>query len=416
MPSSTPAPAAARAASKRSLRPDPPKLAARLLVAAALAGIVLASVSTYVKFQIDSHSGYTSFCNVSEHVNCDDVVTSPYGTLLRIPVSLWAIGFYMVLLGLAIRAAGDASAARDQARSDVFVWSVSGTLFSAYLALVSAFLLGKFCLLCGGLYLVSLLSLVTAFLVASPIGDAMRGIRNRWVAVQDHPALSIGVAVALIAVFGASSWLGAETTKLTKEQIFKSNPQFYEWYTNQTVIDSKIPGGHATGPENAPIELVEFSDFECPHCAQAYVTLKDLLSRYKTQVRFVSHYYPLSSDCNEGMQQKGHEHACQAAVAAECAVQRGQFEVYSSLLFANQGNLGEKWVKEYAKQVGLDGAKFEACLASPEPLQKVKDDAKLGTSLGLRSTPTFFLNNRRIEGNMTYQNWLFAFAVELDKS
>jgi protein-disulfide isomerase/uncharacterized membrane protein len=415
MATQTSEPTSSRARPSSSAHGDPPAYASWLLAAAALGGIVLASVSTYVHHQVTSGSGYTSFCNVNATVNCDTVVSSPYGTLLRIPVSVWAIGFYMVLFGLALRTTAAPSSERDQARSDAFFWSVAGTLFSAYLASVSAFVLKTICLLCGGLYVVSLLSLVAAWLVASPVGEALAGLQNRWNSVRRHPALSMTAVGAIVCVLGASTWLGAET-RLTRDQIFKSNPQFYEWYTNQTVIDTPITGGHARGPEKAPIELVEFSDFECPHCAQAYVTLKDLLSRYKTQIRFVAHSYPLSSDCNAAMQQKGHEHACQAAVAAECAAKGGQFETYSGLLFANQGQLDEKSLKGYAKQAGLESKAFDTCLASPEALELVKEDAKLGERLGIRSTPTFFLNGRKIEGNLTYQNWLSAFAIELDKS
>jgi len=160
---------------------------------------------------------------------------------------------------------------------------------------------------------------------------------------------------------------------------------------------------------------VEFSDFECPHCAQAYMILRDLLPRYQNQIRFTHHHFPLSSDCNETMPDKGHEHACRAAIAGDCAAQAGKFSPYANLLFANQGNLDDKALIDYAKQVGLDVAAFEKCLSSPEAAEHVAEDVKIGAKVGIRSTPTFFINNRKLEGNMPFQNWLYAFAVELDK-
>lgn len=394
---------------------DPPKWATWLLAGNALAGIVLGSVSAWVHHRVtSSHGAYTSFCNVNATINCDTVVTSPYGMLLRIPVSVWAIGFYMVLFGLVLRAGGSSSAERDRARADAFAWTVAGSLFSAYLATISIVVLKTICLLCAGLYVVSLLALGAAWAQASPLAEAAKRLLERWNAVRRRPVLATAVVGTAVGVLAASSWLGAQT-RLTREQVFRTSPQFYDWYTNRPTVDTPTDGGYSQGPDDAPIQLVEFSDFECPSCAQAYMTLKDLLPRYQSEVRFTYHHYPLSSECNPAVQQRGHEHACHAAVAADCAAQGGHFQPFANLLFANQGSLDDKSLLGYAKQAGLDPGAFEQCMSSPAALERVKNDIQLAERLGIRSTPTFFINNRRIEGNMTFEHWLFAFAVELDK-
>jgi protein-disulfide isomerase/uncharacterized membrane protein len=395
---------------------EPPRWSTWLLGLAAVAGLILGSVATWVHHRIVSSGGaYASFCNVNEIINCDSVVTSPYGLLFGVPVSAWAIGFYGILLVLVVAAGGRPSDRRDRARADAFAWAVAGTLFSAYLALISAFVVKALCLICAGLYTVSTVALGAAWIQASPLREAARRLLERWRAVRRHPALSAAVVATGIGVFVLSGWLGAQT-RLTREQVFRSNPQFYDWYTGQPVIGAPIAGGYGQGPENAPIQLVEFSDFECPHCAQAYITLKDLLPRYQNQIRFTYHHFPLSNDCNSAISQKGHEHACRAAVAGDCAAQQGHFQPYANLLFANQGNLDDKSLASYAKQAGLDVDAFEKCLSSAAAAERVADDIKEGQKAGVRSTPTFFINNRRVEGNMTFENWLFAFAVELDKS
>jgi protein-disulfide isomerase/uncharacterized membrane protein len=394
---------------------EPPRWSTWLLGLAAVAGLILGSVATWVHHRIVSSSGaYASFCNVSEIINCDSVLTSPYGSLFGVPVSAWAIGFYGILLVLVVAAGGRPSERRDRVRADAFAWAVAGSLFSAYLALISAFVVKALCLICAGLYTVSTVALGAAWIQASPLRKAAGRLLERWRAVRRHPALSAAVVAIVISIFVLSGWLGAQT-RLTREQVFRSNPQFYDWYTGQPVIGAPIAGGYAQGPENAPIQLVEFSDFECPHCAQAYITLKDLLPRYQNQIRFTYHHFPLSNDCNSAISHKGHEHACRAAVAGDCAAQQGDFQPYANLLFANQGNLDDKSLRSYAKQVGLDVDAFEKCLSSTAAAERVADDIKEGQKAGVRSTPTFFINNRRVEGNMTFENWLFAFAVELDK-
>jgi uncharacterized membrane protein/predicted DsbA family dithiol-disulfide isomerase len=394
---------------------DPPRWSPWLLAVVAAIGVALGAISTWVHRRIATSGGaYTSFCNVSETVNCDKVVTSPHGMLLGIPVSVWAIGFYLVLFGLALRSAAPASPRRDRARADAFALAVAGATFSAYLATISIVVLKTICPLCAGLYVVSALSLASAWVLASPLPETVVRLLERWHIVRRRPALATAIAGTVVGVIALSSWLGAQT-RLTREQVFRDNPQFYDWYTNQPIVDGVIEGGYSQGPEDAPIQLVEFSDFECPHCAQAHVTLKDLLPRYANQIRFTYHHFPLSSDCNPAIQHKGHEHACRAAVAADCAAQGGRFAPFANLLFANQGALDDKSLRDYAKQVGLDLDAFDQCVASPGPPERLAADVKAAQKMGVRSTPTFFINNRKIEGNMTFANWLFAFAVELDR-
>jgi protein-disulfide isomerase/uncharacterized membrane protein len=393
----------------------PPRWSTWVLGAAAVAGIVLASVSTWVHHEVThSSTGFSSFCNLNATINCDTVVTSPYGVLLGVPVSVWAVGFYGALLLLTLRVALSDAPRRDRARADAFALAVAGTLFSAYLAGISAFVLKTVCLLCAGLYVVSSVSLAAAWFEARPLREAATRLLERWHSLRTRPALSIGAAAAVLGVFAVSGWLGAQT-RLTREQVLQSNPQFFDWYTSQPIVETPLGGGYSQGTEKAPIQLDEFSDFECPHCAQAYVTLKDLLPRYQSQVHFTYHHFPLSDECNDAMKQRGHEHACHAAVAAECAAQGGKFPAFANLLFANQGKLDDASLRGYAKEVGLDLDAFDKCIASPQAAERVTADIKEGQKAGVRSTPTFFINNRKLEGNLTYENWLFAFALELDK-
>jgi protein-disulfide isomerase len=115
------------------------------------------------------------------------------------------------------------------------------------------------------------------------------------------------------------------------------------------------------------------------------------------------------------MSNKGHEHACRAAIAADCAAQGGKFPPFANLLFSHQGMLDDKSLRDYAKNVGLDVGSFDNCMASSAAAERVAADIKAGQRAGVRSTPTFFINGRKVEGNLTYQNWMFAFALELDK-
>ena len=395
--------------------PDPPAWSGHVLFGAALAGIVLSAISTYVHLRLRWSGGlYTSFCNLSENVNCDDVVTSPYGSLLGIPVSVWAIGYYALLAWVARRASGARSPERNRARADSLALAIGGAAFSLYLGLVSVFVLGMVCVLCACLYAVSAVALVSAFVVASPLARALEHLLERWRQIRERPAMATIGAATAVAVLFLPSWLGAPT-RLTREEVFKANPGFYDWFTSRPIVEMPTGSGISVGKADAKVTLVEFSDFECPHCRMAHVMLKDVLPRFGDDIRFVFYNYPLSKDCNDAMPGRGHENACKAASAALCASDQGQFKRMSDLMFAHQDALDPAKLSEYAKESGLDVAKFEACVASEETTARVRADVAVGQRVGVQSTPTFLMNGRRIEGNMPFENWLMGIAVELDQ-
>jgi protein-disulfide isomerase/uncharacterized membrane protein len=396
--------------------PAAPRWAVPLLTFAAAAGALLAGVSTWVHHRVtSSHGTYTSFCSVSDTVNCDTVVTSSYGTLLGVPVSVWGLAFYAVLLVVARRAASADEETAGRARADAFALAVFGAFFSLYLLAVSAIVLKTLCLLCLGLYVVAALSLLAGWRLASPIRRSVELLRERWRALRRRPALATAGAIVVTAIVLVPTWLGAPT-RMTRQEVLKSNPAFYDWYTGLPIVEVPTGGGIAQGPKDAPIQLVEFSDFECPHCSRAYATLKDLLPRYSKEVRFVYHHFPISNKCNPSVHIDGHENACAAAIAAECAAKQGKFSAYATQLFANQESLSADDLKQYAQKVSLDLDQFQACLRSPQVAERVRHDAEMGKEVGLRQTPTFFLNGRRIEGNLSFEDWMMALAIELDKS
>jgi protein-disulfide isomerase/uncharacterized membrane protein len=376
---------------------------------------VLAAVATWVYAKLVSSGGaYTSFCNLGQAVNCDSVLKSPYGKVAGLPVSAWAIGFYLLLGFVGWRSGRSPAAAAVRPRADALLLAMVGFGVSAGFAVLSLAVLRSFCLLCGGLYLVSLACLFAAWRLASPFSAVRPLWAERLQVLRRHPAASTALFAAAVLLLLLPSWLMAPTL-MSREEAFRTDPQFYDWYTSQPVVDVAPDGRHAKGPENARLRLVEFSDFECPHCRRAHVTLKDLLSRYAGEVRFVFRHFPLSNECNDAVEGPGHRYACAAAVASECAGEQGQFEAYANLVFARQEDLGPAAFRKIAEEVGLDLPRFERCIGSPEAAARVRADIEDGKRAGVRSTPTFFLNGRKVEGNLTFERWLLAFAIELDR-
>ncbi len=141
------------------------------------------------------------------------------------------------------------------------------------------------------------------------------------------------------------------------------------------------------GPENAPVTLVEFSDFQCPACRGFNPILDQLLTRYPNEVRVAFLQFPLRSI---------HPHAQGAAEAALCARDAGKFWELHDEMFADQRNLGIAGLKAAARKVGIDGEVFDACLDGNEYAPMVQADFSRAARAGVSGTPAVFVNGREV--------------------
>ena len=140
---------------------------------------------------------------------------------------------------------------------------------------------------------------------------------------------------------------------------------------------------HIRGPASAPVTLIEYGDFECPMCYQAETALKIMFSHFDSQLRFVFRHFPL---------REVHPHAELAAEAAEAAGAQGKFWPMHELLFTRSQHLKEKQLMEYAEQIGMDLPRYRYEMNDHVYLQRVQEHMQGARHLGVRSTPTFYVN------------------------
>jgi protein-disulfide isomerase len=165
----------------------------------------------------------------------------------------------------------------------------------------------------------------------------------------------------------------------------------------------KAGSSPAKGPANAPIELIEFADFECPYCLAAAPTVKRVLDTYGDRIRFVYRNFPLQT----------HPRARPAAEAAQCANEQGKFWPYHDRLFEDPKKLGDADLKQTAMDLGLDAAKFNACFDSHKYQSVVDTDAQAGSEAGVSGTPAFFINGRLLTGAQPFENFKRVIDEEL---
>ena len=147
---------------------------------------------------------------------------------------------------------------------------------------------------------------------------------------------------------------------------------------------------HSQGDANAPVTLVEYGDYECPYCGQAYSIVKQIEEQMGDKLRVVFRNFPLA---------QMHPHAQHAALAAEAAAEMGQFWPMHDLLYENQQQLSDSDLTNYADQLGLDKDKFEANINGSTASDKVQSDFESGAESGVNGTPSFFINGARFDGN-----------------
>ncbi|MBI9051576.1 MAG: DsbA family protein [Anaerolineaceae bacterium] len=160
------------------------------------------------------------------------------------------------------------------------------------------------------------------------------------------------------------------------------------------------------GPEDAPITIVEFSDYQCSYCARFHEqTLQALMEKYPTEVRFVYRDFPLG----------GHPEAQKAAEASECADDQGKFWEMQDLLFKNQVLLSVEQYKIFAIELGLDTDTFNTCLDSGKYEDEVVADLMDGINYGISGTPAFFVNGITLMGALPIEQFEAVIEQELNQ-
>jgi len=163
---------------------------------------------------------------------------------------------------------------------------------------------------------------------------------------------------------------------------------------------------HIRGSAKALVTLVEYGDFECPHCGAAYPVVDELIEKLGDRLRFVFRHFPLT---------QVHPHALNAAEAAEAAGAQGKFWEMHDMLFEHQNALDTADLLRYAAELDLDVATFKRALATQAFEARIRDDVVAGARSGVNGTPTFFIEGYRYDGYPDFSSLMTALEDAMER-
>lgn len=382
-----------------------------LLIAFAVLGLGAASTSSYVHYQLLTDPGYSSFCDVNATVNCTQAYLSQYGSFLGVPVALFGVFFFTLVLLLAGVGGRKSASTGDAMPAYIFAISTVGLAFILYLGWASYVQLKTFCFLCAITYV----SVIAIFILSGGATPFPMTTLPRRVPRDARTLVSSPIALVstLLFVFGAGSAIASFPGEAQRPAVPAFAPlnaqqraDIAKWWELQPKTDLPIP------MDGAKVVVAIFSDYQCPHCRAAHEAYRSLIAKYSGNgdVRFVLKHFPLEGECNGYAANGPHSASCEAAAAVVLARKTGKAAQMEEWLFANQEKLTPSAVRVAAKDVG-GIADFNGSYA--EALKDVRADANLGGLLGVGSTPTLFLNSRKLPAGVVDPAGLDA-IIELE--
>ena len=387
----------------------------------ALAGLGASAAAAYTHYHLLYDPAYRSFCDVNETISCTQVYLSRFSTVRGIPVALFGGIAFVVAALLSIAGLTARTHVRESVPGYLFVLSTLSLAVILYLGYASFVLLKAVCLLCLttyaaviGLFLVS--GAATSFPMTTLPRRASRDVR----ACAGSP---LAIIVAVLFFAGAAStlaWFPREAVAAPGDPAGQAaapvptqdqTSEFQRWYSSQPRVPLVVP------PDGAKVLVVKFNDFQCPACGQSYLQYKPIFAKYEAehpgQVKLVMKDYPLNRDCNEAIGQTVHPAACEAAVAVRLAQAHNKTDAMEEWLYTHQPAMTPPSVRQAARDIGQIpdfDAKYQSTLSL------VKGDVALGRQLGIKSTPTFFINGVKVEGALPPQYFDQAIAYELQRA
>ena len=335
--------------------------------------------------------------------NCHAVTAGAWGMWLGMPVALWGMFGYVAVFALSLLAVQSTEWA-----GHAFTLLVTlSTLFVAadlFLLVVMAAVIRFYCLFCLLTYGINgLLLLISVRASRCSWIDSLRrtpsALRWLWPSAERRAAALVW-GILLVGGLGVAG-VHVATTFVTRGTVGGLQQQIRDYVSKQPHDTIEISGDPVIGSPQAPIQVVEFSDFFCPACQRASKLNVVILANHRRNMALYFKHYPLDTTCNDKISRMVHPGACTVAAASECVHQQGRFWAFHDLVFEQGHAYALSNLDEDVKRLGVDWPRFHACMESGKGMEAVKQDIAEGNRRGVTSTPTYVVNGVSIAGGLT---------------
>jgi uncharacterized membrane protein len=389
------------------------------LIVFSLLGLGASVAALYVHYKLMTSPGYSSFCDVSATVSCEQVLESQYGRVLGITVDAGGAIWSALILLLSVWGMRDGSSeATGRTAGYVFVLATIGLAAVFYFAYASFFILRQACPLCMTMYV----SVVAIFLVSASAAGALAALpANLFSDLGRVRRSSTGATLAV-------AWLVASVALLVffpREQALSAAPdvaaaaapletltpdQLTEWHK---WLDAQPRASEVTPTGAVKVLIVKFNDFECPACRQTWAEYRGIVAKWEASnpnvVVFQNRDFPLESECGVA---NLHPFACEAAVAVRLAETKNLGRQMGDWFYEHQDEMNRDMIKNGLKQIAQITDFDEQY---QKVLPAVRADSQLGQKLGVQGTPTFFINGIKVP-SLRPAYFDAAIAYELQKA
>jgi uncharacterized membrane protein/predicted DsbA family dithiol-disulfide isomerase len=353
-------------------------------------GVCLSADLIRLHIRVHTDPNYHAYCAISERVDCTTVAQSRYSVFLDLPIAVWGFVGYLLMGTLAVWGLRRRLSTPSWPFGVLFWLTAFSCVLSLALLAVSVVLVKSTCIVCDTLYVVNF----------ALLGVAARELRNRDSGPFRAPPIELrgvrrapapAAALALVfAAFAAALWAGV--------------PRYWK------LAPATGPGGLLVGrtAQGQPwigalkpvLDIVEFSDYQCPFCQRGHAEVRALIRERPDKVRLVHRQYPLDMRCNAQITRPFHPYACTYAAMAHCAGEQGRFWEANDYLFEHGRDAEAVAPDDLARAVGVDGARLRACIDADTTRASIQKDISAGWAVAVRGTPTFVVDGRPYPGRI----------------
>lgn len=373
------------------------KISRWILPVLALIGILISVELTVIYYNANFVSESSpSFCAINKVINCDDVARTQYSTFLGLPVSIYGLFYYFIVLLLSISKYSGNFFSKYTKNPESYIFSLSSIsiIISIFMAWISAFQIHKICILCYITYFLNIL----IFTVSKSRGGYMQHYKNTIqdsINVLSKPVYIIFTLITLIIISGSLYYFNTSKIFIPKDRDYLAlrNYLFPEFNYNDQ--------GNTIGAKNPKLVINEYTDFECPYCAILNLMMHKLVAE-EPEVQVIHHDFPLGGGCNPLVNNPEHKTSCLAALYSRAAEKQGKMPAFDDLLFENWNNLTEARMLDIAKALNLDIKKLKQDAYDFNAKKQLREDIKNSIKQGINATPTYFIGSKKQVGLLPY--------------